>query len=244
MKKPSPFLFFVAVLLSFSIARAQDFDVRVIFGTPVSADSAVSKAMVLVMANGATCSGVAISQRHVLTAAHCVPRNPPVSKILIYAGTRKLLQPKVLNYKVHPRYKIENKYHRADLAVLKLVSPMTSAVVPVPILGSELASGAKLIMAGYGYSDPEKTKIRTLLQAEYVFGRRADLMSIFSDGSRLLRTRGPNVLCNGDSGGATFRSSSSGLRVVGIHSMADCVGLGYDIYTLDQAGWIRAMVAI
>lgn len=196
-----------------------------------------------VSVQGGTCSGVAISKTHVLTAGHCVEMKPKTSQIVVYKGSNKKRASAVKSYVLHPGYGMEGGYVRGDLAVLKMSAPFGSDVVPAAITGSELPEGLGLIAAGFGYSNRARTRIRTLLQESFSFGQTAEMRpGRFSDGSRLLRLWGPNNLCQGDSGGATFRQTSTGLRTVGIHSMADCHSRGYDVFVLDYTSWIKAQI--
>ncbi|MBX3039097.1 MAG: trypsin-like serine protease [Bdellovibrionaceae bacterium] len=224
--------------------QAQELGALILDGKPVPANSDVSKAMMFVSVQGGTCSGVAISKTHVLTAGHCVDKKPRTSQIVVYKGSNKKRASAVKSYEIHPGYGMENSYVKADLAVLKMSSAFGSDVVPAAITGSELPEGLELIAAGFGYSNRAKTRIRTLLQESFFFGQTAEMKpGRFSDGSRLLRLWGSNNLCQGDSGGATFRRTSSGLRTVGIHSMADCDTRGYDVFVLDYTSWIKAQLA-
>lgn len=233
-------LVIVALVLADS-GHAQDLEGLILDGEPVTSRSDISKAMVLVAVGGGTCSGVALTSTHVLTAGHCVDTNPSASSIRLFLGADKVTGPRVRSYKLHPNYGWEGDYVRADLAVLRTEGAMGGGVVPAPVTSTELVAGVRLIAAGYGYSDRARTRLRTLLQETFEFGVSAEYKpGVFSDGSRLLRLWGSDNLCSGDSGGATFRRTSTGLRTVGIHSMADCASKGYDVLVLDYASWIRA----
>lgn len=238
-----------SILLSLSLVFAspafgRDVDALILDGRPVPGSSLVSKAMVLVSVGGSTCSGVAISRNHVLTAGHCAgPSNAP-SSIRLFVGAGKAPGPAVSRVDRHPRYGWEGDFVRADLTVLRLAAPFGAEVTPARLPDGEIRNGENLIAAGYGYSDRARTRIRNLLQGTFVFGRDAGYAeSSFSDGSRLLLFDGPINLCSGDSGGATFTSASGGLRVVGIHSMANCRSVGLDIVVRDHLSWIRSRMA-
>lgn len=238
-----PLVTFLVLTLAVS-AQAEPISALILDGKPVSASSDVSKSMVHLNLNGGTCSGVVISPRHILTAGHCVVGKPPVSRITVTLGASRKKAPKVTAYQLHSNYGWENSYVRADLAVLKLEAALPSGVVPAPIAEDDLPTGTTLITAGYGYSDRGRTALGQLLQSEFKVGTSAAFNRRFSDGSRLLRIDGKYNLCQGDSGGATFRRTSAGLRTVGIHSMADCDRVGYDVFAPDYRGWVTKRLAM
>lgn len=232
---------FLVAFLFMGTLRADEPRGLILDGEPVSATSDLSKAMVLIDISGGTCSGVALTAYHILTAGHCLDHRPQVGSLKLFLGAKRAAGPSVRAYQLHPRYGWEGDYLRADLALIRTETPLGPAVVPAPITGAELSGGVRLIAAGFGYSDRARTRLRTLLQESFEFGVSAEHMpERFSDGSRLLRLWGSDNLCSGDSGGATFRRTSTGLRTVGIHSMADCATRGYDVLVLDYASWIQA----
>ncbi|HRO67620.1 MAG TPA: trypsin-like serine protease, partial [Pseudobdellovibrionaceae bacterium] len=138
MEKRLRLKFLAGALVSFFVlnSRAQELGTLVLDGKPVPANSAVSKAMMFVSVQGGTCSGVAISKTHVLTAGHCVEMKPKTSQIVVYKGSNKKRASAVKSYVLHPGYGMEGGYVRGDLAVLKMSAPFGSDVVPAAITGS------------------------------------------------------------------------------------------------------------
>ena len=221
--------------------KAQEMGALVVGGTPTSSTSPVSKAMMLLRINGSICSGVAISQQHVLTAGHCVDKNPTPSQIKVYQGANKVQQTAVQSYTLHSLYGWEGQRLRGDLAILKMSRPFDSNVIPAPILeSSNIPTNTQILAAGFGWSNPNKTRIRELYQAIFTWNRTAYVTNgRFTDGTRLIEYTQDQAMCGGDSGGATFVNTTNGLRTVGIHSLADCVSKSFDVYVYDHRNWIK-----
>lgn len=211
-------------------------------GDLVGASTAVSNATVMLAINGSLCSGVVINKTTILTAAHCLsskPR-PPLNTIRVYLGAKKVFQGSPKSFVANSRFDLDrNNLPRADVAIIRMAKPMAKSV-PIPLMQSLPSTvGVKLIAAGFGYSDRAKTKIQVLRSGSFVLGETAGYeATTLSDGSRVLVLLGRKNVCNGDSGGPTFAKTALGLRVVGIHSMANCKDTGIDVVPYFYRSWI------
>lgn len=249
MKNILPLFFLWACLLlnsgsafaqndSFDQVQHDELRSYVLYGTPVVPDSDYSRATVFLFVGSATCTGVAISQTAILTAAHCVEGLNSVSSIRVYSGAKKVYVGVPKSFLVHPAYGPQFGLMRADIAVLKM-APLPNFVVPAPLAMQVPNAGTKITAIGFGYSDPDKTRSGQLLMTNFVYGQTAGLSDErFSDGSRLLVFDGLRNICNGDSGGPSFVRVSGVLRVLGIHSMANCYSLGIDVLAPLYRKWI------
>jgi protease YdgD len=109
---------------------------------------------------GGSCTGAAIGQDEVLTAAHCI-FNERTGKFLPPSALHILFGYLRGDYKVHAlveRYQLgpgydparESKTIASDWAVLKLTQPLPTDMKPLPVTDQVPAAGTALMIAGYG----------------------------------------------------------------------------------------------
>ncbi|XP_047474757.1 phenoloxidase-activating factor 3-like isoform X2 [Penaeus chinensis] len=185
------------------------------------------------------CGATVISDRYLLTAAHCVINNP-VSSVRL--GDLDLSKPDEPNSRaqdydievifVHPDY--DGGYN--DVALLKTTRRIefNDGVFPFCISDSRPAPQTTVIGAGFGYVN-ETSKASHLQEAELKVVSSAECESLFlREHSQTLRRWYPHLLqgsdiicagepgksaCEGDGGGPLYRSDASGRRyLVGIIS--------------------------
>ena len=188
------------------------------------ADEALARHVVMVIgAHRTGCTGTAIAQNLILTAAHCVP--PEERYGVFEAGTSRRGKPNsVGSVERHPLFDIDTAFsgrETADVALLKLAEPLTRRITPAPFAAREyFPIGERFIVAGYGITEQAAGGYGTL--------RAATLMVVRHTASGALRladpmTRGEMAglgACNGDSGGPVMDDSSGRLALVGVVSWA------------------------
>ena len=119
------------------------------------ADPAIARHVVLLIGSrGNSCSGVAVARDLVLTAAHCVPPGADYKLVNFDAAHQPQLQD-VAAVARHPKFDLATLLaHRAtaDVALVKLASPLPPAFGPAPLAGADrmVAVGEEFIVAGYG----------------------------------------------------------------------------------------------
>jgi len=193
-------------------------------GGAVPADEALARHVVMVMGGHRTgCTGTAISQNLVLTAAHCVP--PGARYGVFEAGASRRGQPNsVASHERHPLFDVGTALagrETADVALLKLAEPLTRRVAPAPFATREhFPIGERFIVAGYGITEQSAGGFGTL--------RSAILMVVRHAASGALRLADPTTrgeitglgACSGDSGGPVLEDSGGKLALVGVVSWA------------------------
>jgi secreted trypsin-like serine protease len=169
---------------------------------------------------GNLCTGTALARDLVLTAGHCVA--PAATYRVLTPGVTPPGLP-ILSIAVHPRY--NPKDYRAgrvtaDVALLKLETPLPANVVPVRLAASHaVKAGDRLVIAGYGVTVAgSDTGVGVPRQSALVAtGRPGNLQIRLVDPA----TRGerPGLgACTGDSGGPAFIEAGGGYALVGVVS--------------------------
>lgn len=154
-----------------------------------------------------TCSGVAIKNNMVLTAAHCL--DGEILKVRVFTEATYNPNSKGLeidHFQLHPSYNKSKSNFRSDLARIKLSNPLPASTVIYPILKSASNFKGRLLRVGFGARTANN--IRTLISPQF----------------RALQTE-TEVLelddmysYSGDSGGPIFIQRDGQMFLVAIHS--------------------------
>lgn len=162
----------------------------------------------------AACSGVLITKRVVLTAAHCV--EPEVSgngyEVVFGAQNDATAERRiVVALERHPKF-VKATY-AYDVAVLLLGEDAPVAPVPLPDMPPVPAVGDLVRAVGFGVSSPTDTPG---VKREGVMAVRTVTTETFES------TPSPGMTCTGDSGGPVFLRTEAGPEVlVGLTSSGD-----------------------
>jgi len=147
-----------------------------------------------ILSGNKLCTGSFITTRHVITAAHCMPKRGEVVNVTTqgYSGSSRL-------FSIHPQY-VSGTLSPFDVAIVELNEAVP--VIPAPLVASDdVQSGDKLIAFGYGLDEqgnvgPERVQKGDLpLKATYL-----DASSVDSQFVRTISDGGGDT-CAGDSGG-------------------------------------------
>ncbi|XP_043208494.1 venom protease-like [Amphibalanus amphitrite] len=189
------------------------------------------------------CGGALISQRHVLTAAHCVERAG--APLTVRLGEHDLTETADGRHQdvlvAHAAVPAGRRGHQQDLALLTLAEParLSAHVQPVCLPSSaadDPAVGDDVVVAGWGrvqYSEPRSDHLREAVQQVRPTGeceRAYRRVPGFEDnypgglGSRLIcaldTTAGHQDSCRGDSGGPLVARATDGTyTAVGVVSL-------------------------
>jgi hypothetical protein len=116
--------------------------------------------------NKVSCTGTALTQELVLTAAQCL-RPGREYKIMSVDSDRLSIPIRVTRVELHPDFDMQAYLHSratADLAILKLAIPLPLAIA-APLLGNTVAVGEQIIIIGYGISEYRNSNSHGTLRA-------------------------------------------------------------------------------
>lgn len=179
-----------------------------------------------------TCSGVAIQEDVVLTAAHCLEGE--ILKVRVFNQATYDPNAKSWNaeaFELHPEYKKSASNFKSDLARIKLAEKLPTSTIFFPIMKNEKNLQGKFFRVGYGARS--HSNIRTLITPEFKSLTNQDQVLELND----------MYSFSGDSGGPVFIQREGQMYLVAIHSTLSYGPQGkfsYNPLLSGQREWIQA----
>jgi hypothetical protein len=252
----------LAVLTVLATCFAPQIAPAMVGGSPPADRASARHVVLLVGSRGTSCTGVAIARDLVLTAGHCVLPGADYKLMEFDAAGNPQLRD-IASIARHPQFDLAALLaHRAtaDVALLKLATPLPQAFAPAPLAAADraVAVGDAFLVAGYGLATRGDGRSGGTARAATLIatGQPGTLQVRLFDP----RTRGEAAglgACTGDSGAPVFDASGGRLAVIGVVSWstgpklsAGCGGLTgvtplgrYRAWIVDTAGRLGSELA-
>lgn len=201
-------------------------------------------------ARGGVCTGIVLSPRAILTAAHCAAGGTEL-RIHWRAGSEPVLVAPAA-VRLHPEFNaqaVSNRRRSIDLALIRMAEPLPARFTAATLDdGPQPRAGEPVTLAGYGVSQEGEAKTTGTYRSAAL-----GVVEPYGPGHVLLWAADPAGAgkrpgagaCQGDSGGPIF----SGAHVVAVSSWStgpakrQCGLLSQGILVGPQRGWIDATLA-
>lgn len=202
-------------------------------------------------ARGGVCTGIVLSRRAILTAAHCADSRVDLRIHWREGGEPVLVEPAAIA--LHPEFNaksVTNRQRSIDLALVKLSAPLPARFSPATLVDGGLPrAGSPVTLSGYGVAREGEAKTTGTY-------RSAALATVepYGPGKILLWASDPATggkrpgagACQGDSGGPIVAGSDG---VVAVSSWStgpsgkQCGLLSQGVLVAPQRGWIDRTLA-
>jgi secreted trypsin-like serine protease len=180
-----------------------------------------------------TCTGVAINQDTVLTAAHCLEGEIlkiRVSSSAAYDSKSQFWE--ALNFDLHPEYNKTRSNYYADLAKIKLKEKLPSDIRIYPIVKHDRDLSGQFLRLGFGGRNNQN--VRTLIKPQLRQLNNLERVLELDD----------EYSFSGDSGGPVFMIQKGQIYLVAIHSTLSFGPQGkysYNPLLSSHRSWLTAM---
>ena len=153
-----------------------------------------------------TCTGVAISDQIILTAAHCLEGK--IKSVRVF--TQEVYDPKqtsleILEYKLHPSYNPSRSRYYSDLAKITMKEKLPPFIKIHPIYQERKFMGQ---FFRFGFGERDKKNLRTVITPTLRKVNPQDEVIELND----------EYSMSGDSGGPIFMQNGKEIFLVAIHS--------------------------
>lgn len=153
-----------------------------------------------------TCTGVAVSSKIVVTAAHCLEGN--ILRVRIFKESfydKNNPSISVKKFTIHPSYKPTSSRFLSDLAKITLDNELPASIKIFPVFSSQIVTGD---IYRFGFGERNKKNLRTVTTPKF---KRMDLEN------KIIELN-DSFSYSGDSGGPVFLKQDSKTYVLAIHS--------------------------
>lgn len=153
-----------------------------------------------------TCTGVAVSDQLIITAAHCLEGD--VKQVRIFTGSKydaKASSLAVKDYKIHPKYNAKESRFKSDLAKISLKDKLPGFVKLHSIYSGKRIDGT---LYRFGFGERNKQNIRTVITPKFRNLNFDDAVIELND----------QFSRSGDSGGPIYMQNGDEITVLAVHS--------------------------